>query len=307
MTSHSSNTVNGVICGVISALIWGAFPVVTRLGVGHASFDKYDITAIRFGISGLILLPFFLRQGLMGVEWTAIALLLAGIGPPYMLVVSHGLTYAPVQTFSVITPGSMIVFSVVASTILLKDKLPGRALAGIILVLAGIISIGFEDLHAENLGIYLIFVLGGLLWATYTMSTRVFSVKPFHATTIVSVFSMATYVPFYCYFRGLQILEAPVRDVLVQVIYQGILVSIVALFFYSKAVHFLGPAKGSVFAAFVPGASVVLASIILGELPGVAAIVGICVVTVGMLFALYPGKQGAPAPIRQDGKGSSWK
>ena len=286
IAGDSSNTMKGIICGLISALIWGAFPVITRLGIEHTTLDKYDITAIRYGVSGLILLPFLLRQGLMGVKWKAIILMVIGIGSPYMLVVAQGLTYAPVENFAVITPGSMIVFSVIASTIIFKSRLASSELAGVIIILAGIMLIGFDGLQAKNLMIYCIFIFGGLLWSIYTVVTKIYSVKPFHATAIVSVFSMVIYLPFYFYFNGLRILAAPLHDVFIQAVYQGILVSIIALFFYSKAIYYLGPSKGSVFAAFVPGAAIVLASFILGELPGKTSIIGLCIVTAGMLLSL---------------------
>lgn len=286
----SSKMLKGVVCGVISALIWGAFPVVTRLGVEYTTLNKYDITAIRFGISGLILLPFFLRQGLRGKKWTAMAVLVIGIGPLYMLVVAQGLTYAPVETFAVITPGSMIVFSTVASAMLLKIRLTKRELAGIGLILLGITSIGMRDMRAENLSTYLIFVLGGMLWSIYTIGTKIFSISPFQAITQVSVLSMAIYLPFYFYFEGMHVFDVPFRDLSVQIFYQGILVSIVALFFYSKAVYLLGPAMGSAFAAFVPAAAAILASIILGELPGIESMVGLGVITFGMMCVIYRRK-----------------
>ncbi|MBA3771557.1 MAG: DMT family transporter [Ramlibacter sp.] len=278
----------GIFCGLVSALIWGAFPVVTRLGLTHTPLDAYDITFIRYTVSGLILLPLLIRSGLMGLGWKAIALMVVGIGAPYMVVVSLGLSMAPVEQFAVVTPGSMILFSVAISTWGLGARISAQAIAGIALIIVGVGLIGYQSFASSDVSpyAYLIFLLGGLLWAVYTVSSKHFNTSPMHATSIVSVFSMILFLPVYLAGRGLQIVHAPLWDIGVQVVYQGVLVSTIALFFYSKSVQLLGSSVGATFAALVPGAAVVLATVLLGEQSSTGAIVGILIVTAGMVLTI---------------------
>ncbi len=278
----------GILCGLASAVIWGAFPVVTRLGLTHTALDAYDITFIRYTVSGVILLPFLLRHGLKGLGWQAIALMVVGIGAPYMLVVAFGLAQAPVEQFAVVTPGSMILFSVLISAWSFDVPLLRKEKAGIALIVAGVALVGYHSFASSQASpsAYLIFLLGGLLWAVYTVSSKRFSTSALHATAIVSVFSLAGYLPLYLAVRGAHLLQAPSWDIGVQAVYQGVLVSIVALFFYSKSVQLLGPAIGATFAALVPGAATVLAMLTLGEKASTTAIIGLVTVTAGMALTL---------------------
>ena len=87
----------GILCGLAAALIWGAWPVVSRLGV-EAALSPYDVAALRFGVAGLILLPLLLRRApraLDGLGWPRALLLACGAGVPYVAVTVEGLRYAP--------------------------------------------------------------------------------------------------------------------------------------------------------------------------------------------------------------------
>lgn len=294
MNRGPSDRLNGVLCGLAAALIWGAFPVATRFGIEHTSLDGYDITFIRFGVSGIILFPFLLASGLKGLGWKQVTLMVVGIGAPYMLIVSLGLTDAPVERFAVITPGSMIIFSVVLGAYFLNNKLTPREMVGVMTIVCGIFLIGYNSFGRPlpgSLYSFALFVLGGLMWATYTIATRRYNVGSMHATIVVSVYSMILYTPFYFLVKGDSFLQHSPRDLIFQAVYQGVLVSIFALFFYSKAVFLLGSTVGSTFAALVPGAAVVLAAIFLGEQLSALSIAGLSTVTLGMVLCLARGRR----------------
>lgn len=277
----------GIACGLAAALIWGGFPVMTRLGVAYSSLDMYDVTFLRFAVSGVLLAPFLLR-GTGGAGAGAVAVMVAGIGAPYMLVVAHGLALAPVGLFAVLTPGTMILFSVLLSAWWLRSRLPLRQRFGIAAILAGACLAGAENLKsAAGSGLAVgLFVLGGLLWALYTVSTRLFAIGPLRATAIVSVVSALFYSPIYFAMKGLEIFSAPADALLMQAVYQGVLVSILALYLYSKAVAVLGPVIGASFAALVPVFAVIEAWLLLGERPVAASLLGLAIVTVGMVSNL---------------------
>jgi drug/metabolite transporter (DMT)-like permease len=225
--------------------------------------------------------------------------MVVGIGAPYMLVVSYGLALAPVGLFAVLTPGTMIVFSALLNAVWLKSRMPARERVGITAIVAGGCIAGFQSfLSAANSGTAVgLFVFGGLLWAIYTVSTKAFAIGALRATTIVSVVSALIYSPVYFAMKGLAILDAPARELLTQTVYQGILVSILALYLYSKSVSLLGPTIGASFAALVPVLAVIEASLLLGERPSAASLIGLVVVTVGMVLNLLK-----PRPRREPDK-----
>ena len=295
MAGLSGDRLSGTAYGLAAALAWGGFPVVTRLSVGYSALDMYDVTFLRFAVSAIILLPVLLRGGFAGISPLAIAVLVIGIGPPYMLAVSGGLELAPVGLFAVLTPGSMILFSVILSAVWLKTRPSGRDWLGIAVILAGIVLAGLHDLKgvSENGAATALLVLGGFLWALYTVSTRHFAIGALRATAFVSAVSALLYAPVYFSMKGTAILAAPVGEIAIQAVYQGVLLSAVALFFFNRSVALLGSTTGASFAALVPGLAVVEAFTFLGEQPTTIAVAGLAIVTAGMGIILVRPRQKA--------------
>jgi len=278
----------GVIFGIVAALIWGAFPVFTRFSMEN-QLTAYDIVALRFMVAGPILIFVLYKTGLCGVPVSAIVLMVCGAGVLYLLLVNIGLIYAPASHFGAITPSTMLIFSTLGSYLWLGDKLNKSRISGVVIIVCGLILISWDGLNTPFGNAWIgdvLFVFGGLLWAAYTIATRYWKVDPLQAIAIVSVFSMLIYLPPYFFFAGSHLLEVPVFDVIFQAIFQGILSVLVALLLYTKAVAILGAAKAAVFAALVPGISVIFAIPILNEIPGPIQLLGIILVTGGMLLAL---------------------
>ncbi len=279
----------GILCGLGSALIWGGFPVVTRLGVARSSLDIFDITFLRFAVAGAALCPVLISRGMRGTSLSATALMVVGIGAPYILIVSSGLTLAPVELFAAVTPGSMVGFCALLSFIWLKIRPSAAQILATLLIVSGIALavVGQRnDFGGLNMSVAF-FLAGGFLWAIYVTTTKAFAVDALQATAMVSVGSAVFYVPAYFAIKGFSILDQSTHDVLVRSVYQGIFVSIVALFFFSKCVELLGAAVGSSFASLVPVIAIAEASIALGERPSAYSIAGEAVVVVGMILSVW--------------------
>ncbi|WP_175854245.1 DMT family transporter [Burkholderia anthina] len=290
----------GIGYGLLAALIWGGFPVVTRLGVTHAALDAFDIAFIRFAVSGTLLLPVVLRRGVRTLHPAAIVLMVIGAGAPYILTVAAALSRAPVGYFA-LTPGSMIAFTAVLGRWIARETLSAARLTGIVTILAGM-ALAASDALSGAIGPFAValFVLGGLLWAIYNVTTKHAAAGALHATAIVSVGSALLYCPLYLVVRGGAVLHAPVAAIATQAIYQGVLMSVLALYCFSRAVVALGPAIGATFAALMPLLATLEAALLLGERPHAAALAGIAIVTAGMIVSLMrrrpSGEPRAVAP-----------
>jgi drug/metabolite transporter (DMT)-like permease len=59
----ASEYIRGSLYGLAYVSIWVSWIVAARLGL-RTSLKPWDITAIRFGVAGLILLPYLLKKGL---------------------------------------------------------------------------------------------------------------------------------------------------------------------------------------------------------------------------------------------------
>jgi drug/metabolite transporter (DMT)-like permease len=284
----SDSPVAGAAYGILASLIWAGFPAITKLSIA-STLTAWDVTALRFGTAGLLLLPIFLRRGLGPLRLPAALLLACGAGAPYVLLTAGGLAFAPAGHMGVITPSCMLLFSTLGSWILLGDRPSGARVAGVLTIFAGILMLGWDGLSNHGTRTWLgdtMFVLGGLFWAGYTIASRAWSVAPFHATVVVAVLSMLVYVPGYAVIAGPHLATAPWSEIAIQAVFQGVLSAVVALVFYTRSVALLGAARGAVFAALVPSFSLLFAIPILHELPTRLQIVGAVLVTGGMLLVL---------------------
>jgi drug/metabolite transporter (DMT)-like permease len=260
------------------------------------TLTAWDVTALRFGTAGLILLPLFLRVRLGALRsWQALALV-CGAGAPYVLLTAGGLAFAPAGHMGLITPSCMLLCSTLGSRVFLGETLAAGRIVGVLTILCGLLLLGWDGLanHGELTWLGdLMFAVGGAFWASYTLATRAWAVQPLHATAVVAVLSMALYVPGYAWLAGDAMAHAPWREIAIQAVFQGLLSAVVALLLYTRAVALLGAARGAVFAALVPSFSLLVAVPLLGELPTRLQLAGVVLVTLGMLFALGlhdPGK-----------------
>jgi drug/metabolite transporter (DMT)-like permease len=280
----------GIAFGLATAIIWGTWPVVSRFGV-QQSLTALDVVMLRFLLSGLILLPLVVRRGHGGLGWGRALVLAIGAGAPYALVTIFGFSYAPAGHGGLIIPSTMLTCSTVGGWLLLKDRPNGKRMAGLAIVLTGVIVMGTAGAMAGDgfpmlwLG-HLLFVSGGMFWAIYTVFSRKWGVDPLHATALVSVLSLALYGPFYFALRGTALLQAPIEELVLQGIAQGVVAAVLALICYTKTVALLGAGRAALFAALVPGFSALFAYPVLGEIPSTRHLVGLGLVSLGMILAL---------------------
>lgn len=287
--SASDGVIAGVIYGALAALVWGISPVMIRLGVTGA-LDPYDLVALRFVVCGVILLPLVVRRGMAGLGWGVILVMVAGAGAPFILLMAGGLMFAPAGHAGIIIPSIMLSCSMIGGWVVLGERPNAKRFIGYGVILVGIGLVGLEGLaggSGPNVWIGdLMFVCAGIAWAVYTVASKVAKVEPLHATALVAVISMIVYLPPYLIWGGSDILAVPLSEILLQGFFQGIVLAILALFFYTRAVACLGAARGAVFAALVPGLAVLSAFPVLGEIPSGLELVGVFVVSGGMLYAL---------------------
>ncbi len=291
MTSPSPSFLTGLLAGIVAALIWGAWPVLSRDAV-NAGFVPLDITVLRFGVAGLVLAPIVLRNGLGGLGLVRALVLATGAGAPYVLVTVTGLSLAPAGHGGVIIPCTMLSASTLGAWLFLKDAPTPTRLLGLSVIFTGICLTAWSGMDvrtaswsAQALAGDGLFMIGGVLWATYTVGSRAWSAEPFQATAAVSVLSMVLVLPVWIVAGGDAVSQASLPTLAWQAGFQGIVVAIGALFFYTKAVAVFGAARGALFAILGPVFTVVLAIPVLDEYPSGAAVAGLVLCTLGMAIA----------------------
>jgi drug/metabolite transporter (DMT)-like permease len=279
----------GICMGLIASFIWGSWPVVSKFAQTQ-NITSSEITILRFGISGLILLPvlFMHSVSLRSIGTKGIALAV-GAGMPYVLLAMKGISLSSSAHFGIIAPSCMLVFSTLGSVYLLSERLTRQRLAGVLMIVVGVFIVGWYSFAAMSHQVLmgdLMFIGCGALWAMFTLLGKYWQLNSWVATAMVSVVSGVLCLPLYIFSSEPLFVGMSMIIFLTHGLFQGVLVAIFALYSYSACVSILGAAKGAVFAALVPPVAICLGVLILNEVVTWVEVVGIACVFAGMVLAL---------------------
>ncbi|HSK41576.1 MAG TPA: DMT family transporter [Arenibaculum sp.] len=276
---------HGIAWGLAAAMLTAGWWVMTRLGV-TTTLDQYDVAALRFATSGLLMLPVLwrCRREIAAVRPSLLAVMVLCAGIPYSLVAGTGLRFASAANGGALVSGMMPLFAAVLSTLVLKENIgPGRCL-GLGIVVAGVLGIG--GAAAASATALPLFILASLMWASFTIVLRRTNLAPFAAVSFVCCVSGAVYVPSYLMLSDQPMaLTVPLSDMLPQVLYQGLLSAVVAVYCFARAVMLLGPARASVFGALVPVLACLMGAAFLAEVPTAAEVLSIATIAAGAALA----------------------
>lgn len=276
-------------------LSWSGFNIVSRLGATGA-FSPWDIAAIRFGVSGAIALPLFLRF-VPRRDWPRHAVLAFFGGLAYCLLVYLGFAFAPIAHAGVFVNGGIAFWTIVLIAFITRFRMPSHTVWALVLSTCGLLLIGFDSLFGTvHRGAWIgdvLFLIAALTWAIFGLLLKRWQVRPQHSVLGVATFSALVYLPVYGLWVPSQLGQASWGDITLQAVYQGIIVALLGAGLYSYAVQKIGAGEASMMMALVPAVSAVGGLLILGEALSPWAIVGILVVSVGALMgALPPGAFG---------------
>jgi drug/metabolite transporter (DMT)-like permease len=291
----ASEYARGALYGLAAVSIWAGFIVVARLGI-RTGLTPWDIAAIRFAVSGPLLLPYVIRKGLAleRLGWTGLAAVVAGCGAPMVLLANAGLLFAPAAHAGALFPGVTPLMVAILAAAILREAFTSKRMIGCTLIVTGAIGIAWGAGGAigttQNIG-DLLFLSAGFAWACYTVAMRRARLDGLHAAALAAVASLALYLPIYAYFAGTSIFKASLSDIALQAIVQGVLTGIVALFLYGRMVSMLGATSGAAFVALTPAVTALMGIPILGELPSAIDWMAIAVISIGV-YAV----SGGPLP-----------
>jgi drug/metabolite transporter (DMT)-like permease len=293
--SAHSTYLTGAMFGLAAATIWAGWSVITRLAV-TTGLDAWDIAALRFGVAGLLLSPVLMRRGLARdrLGWLGLAAIIAGLGAPYALAAAGGLHFAPASDQGALNPGCMPLFVALIGAMVLGERFSSARKLGLLLIMAGALIIvgGHAWSTSRTLGDAL-FLVAAFLSACFTVVMRQAKLDPLHAAALVSTGSLVIYLPLYLAFFGTRLARLPLADITVQALFQGVVVTIVSLLLYGRAVAILGASGGSAFGALVPALSALFAIPLLGEWPNDTDWLAIVLISAGVYLASggrLPGK-----------------
>jgi drug/metabolite transporter (DMT)-like permease len=297
MERTTAEYARGALFGLAAVLIWAGNIVVAGLGL-RSDLTPWDISAIRFGVAGLILAPYLMRRGLAidRLGWIGVLALVLG-GAPTVLLANAGLLFAPASHAGALFPGVMPLVVAVLAAAILKEAFTLQKKAGFVLIATGVVGIvsvsGATIGTTQNIG-HLLFLASALAFACYTVAMRRARLEGLHAAAISAVGSMLIYLPPYAMVAGAGIFDAAPSAIALQAVVQGLLTAVLSYVVYGLAVSILGASSGAAFAASCPAITALMAIPILGEWPSSADWCAIALISAGVYVV-----SGGPMARRQ--------
>jgi drug/metabolite transporter (DMT)-like permease len=243
----------------------------------------WDLGGLRFGVAFAVACVLWLLGHGRGLPWGrgVVLGLLAGCGfalPSYL-----GFTMAPAAHGALILSGTLPFLVALGAWLVLDERFGRARLASLALLLAGLGLFGTEAYvhqHAPP-GAWrgdLLFLAASAAWAAYTILARRWGPTPMQSVVAVGLSCGLLYVPVFALALPSRLDAAPVAEIVLQALFQGVIAVPIALFLYTKALAILGSGRVTTITALVPGTAAVAAVPLLGEPLGLLSILGLALV-----------------------------
>jgi len=301
-SAKNDNTRLGILFGGTAALIWGAWPVITTLGV-DANLTPYQLVLLRVLVSAPILLPWVLRGKNTLRDWAKALVLSVLAGVPYSFIASSGFQYSSATHAGVIIPGTIMLTGLFTSHIFLRDRLNRHRLIGAFSIMIGLLLLaaGATNSDGSNASLIgdLMFFTAGILWSGYTLMLRIWPMDPVVITARVAFLSLIWIGLAQPFAPNFDFSNVPTKMLVLQILWQGIVSSVFAIISFNKGVAILGAARASVLNALIPAVSTVLAFVVLSEVPTGLEQAGLLAILLGIATAMFlkPGKGKGPGSV----------
>ena len=282
------DTLIGSTAAIFAVTIWAAWIVGTRHAV-TGTLPPEAVGLLRMAVPALLFAPVWLRVGVAprGIRGL-VGLCVLGAGAPFFILVATGMKFAPAADIGPLLPGTMPLFAALLAVLVDRERIGWARLVGYVLIVAGIVAIAGRGMFDFSSGAWRghgLVLVGAFLWAIYTIAFRRSRLGAFEAAALIGFWSTLLLLPF----GTLPLVEAWRAghgwEIAAQAIIQGVFSGILGLVGYGIAVARLGASKAAAFAALAPGMAALIAIPVLGEVPDMAAIIGIAATSIGVALA----------------------
>ena len=125
------------------------------------------------------------------------------------------------------------------------------------------------------------FATAGLMFAVFGTLLRLWRVAPTRAVVVTSVVSLVGLPLHWLLFGFERMIGLGLVENLIQMAMQGIFAGAGAIYLFTRSVVLLGAGRAAVFPSLVPGFTLLIGFLVLGEVPSLAQLVGLAIVLIG--------------------------
>ena len=278
------------LAAIITVSIWAAFLVGTRFAV-IKSFTVEEILVLRLLPAAIIMAPLMFKLGILPPEGHFITKIIFALGASALFpwVLSMGLYYSPASNAGALGPGTLPFWTALIAYLITRENPENLRKVGLFVILFGAVLIGIIqlDTNSGNLTWFgnILFLIGAALWAIYSVIFRQSGISPFHGLVIGLFWGSIVFVPILVIFGDVSFKYASVTNIFLMIILHSFIIGILAMLLFTYAVKKLGAAQTAAFGAITPILSMLGGIIFLDEIITPPKLLGICLVTIGVLFA----------------------
>ncbi|MCJ1675969.1 DMT family transporter [Streptomyces sp. APSN-46.1] len=280
----------GMLALLVTVTIWAAFALSAR-ALSSSSLLPADAALLRFGVPIAVLAPALWRRRrrIAAVRPAAAAKIICGAGVPFFLAAMYGGSLTSAAFVGSIVPGMVPLFVSALMVAGGRGAPRGTQSAGLALIGVGVVALVWRFLAPPDTqvlaGAGVLLVASGL-WALYTVGLKEVDLDPVGSIGLLCLPSFAVIV--LLVLSGALptgIASAAGSDIVLFLVVQGLGVGLCAGLLYAFAIRRLGAERSSVVGSLSPVAVVLLAIPLLDESPTPAVLVGVPLITAGVVLA----------------------
>ena len=276
----------GYLFVCITMCIWGGFTILSRLNL-HWHVSAWDLVAMRFAIAFIILMPVLVYKKDLAFLWHPRPIILALTGGlAYCLTVYTAFLQAPAAHAAIFLNGCIPLCTAVAAYLLFKQPFDKHTWLSLSMMLSALALMSYLMLHEQasafGLGDVLYF-LSAVWWGIFTVLLKQWKLSAWHSMASVAIWSALIYLPIYILFIPKHFQEAEPVHLLVQGVFHGVLVVIIATLTYVAAIERLGAFKTGSIVTLAPFIAAIIAVPLLNEPLSPAIMCGLVGMGIGAL------------------------
>lgn len=276
----------GIVAACLVVLIWSGWIVSSRWGL-TSNIAAIDLTWLRFTTAAIITLPLVVKYNWRKLPVGKALVVAFGCGFPYVWFAYLGLQYTPSANASVLINGLLPVVTSLIALSFLGGKFTKPLLFLIVVVsLSNIIIAGAEAEFSFRYIAGICFLLTAtVIISVYMSVVKTWNISIGDIMVWVPIINAIFIAPFWLvYSDGISAIQKiPTGELLFHVVYQGLIVSVIALFLFSFSIKTIGALSSSIFMAFVPTTTALLAFVVISERPSPSQWIAITMCTFGLV------------------------
>ena len=281
----------GYLFVFITMCIWGGFTILSRLNA-HWHVSAWDVVAMRFSMAFVLLMPVLIYKKDLAFLWHPRPVILAltgGLG--YCITVYVAFLHAPAAHAAIFLNGCIPLCTAVAAYLLFRQPFDKHTWLSLIIMLSALALMAYLMTQHQTASVFgigdVLFFLGAVCWGVFTVLLRQWKLSAWHSMVSVAIWSAIIYLPIYAMFIPKHFHDAAPVHLLIQGLFHGVLVVIVATLSYVAAIERLGAFKAGSIITLAPFLAAVIAIPLLNEPLNPAIICGLVGMGIG---ALQPWK-----------------